>query len=37
MLMPNGPSASKVSQETGVNQPTLSRWLREATTLESVT
>jgi DNA-binding transcriptional ArsR family regulator len=37
MLMPSGPSASKLSQETGVNQPTLSRWLREATTLESVT
>jgi transposase-like protein len=37
MLMPNGPSANKLSQEVGVNQPTLSRWLREATTLEPVT
>jgi transposase len=37
MLMPNGPSANKLSQEMGLNQPTVSRWLREATTLESVT
>jgi transposase len=37
MLMPNGPSANKLSQEVGLNQPTLSRWLREATTLEPVT
>ena len=37
MLMPNGPSANRLSQEVGVNQPTLSRWLREATTLEPVT
>lgn len=36
MLMPNGPSANKLSQEVGINQPTLSRWLREAT-LEPVT
>jgi transposase len=35
-LMPNGPSASKLSQEVGINQPTLSRWLREATTLGAV-
>lgn len=37
LLMPNGPSASKLSLEVGVNQPTLSRWLREATTLGAVT
>ena len=37
MLMPNGPSANKLSQEVGINQPTLSRWLREATTLAPVT
>jgi transposase-like protein len=37
MLLPNGPSANKLSQEVGVNQPTLSRWLREATTLGTVT
>jgi transposase len=37
MLMPHGPSANRLSQEVGVNQPTLSRWLREATTLEPVT
>jgi transposase len=36
MLMPNGPSANRLSQEVGINQPTLSRWLREATTLASV-
>lgn len=36
MLMPNGPSASKLSQEMGLNQPTVSRWLREATTLGAV-
>ena len=37
LLMPSGPSARKLSQEVGIGQPTLSRWLREATTLESVT
>jgi DNA-binding transcriptional ArsR family regulator len=37
MLMPSGPSAHKLSQEVGVGQPTLSRWLREATKLEAVT
>jgi transposase-like protein len=37
MLLPNGPSANPLSQEVGVNQPTLSRWLREATTLGPVT
>lgn len=37
MLMPNGPSANKLSREVGIHQPTLSRWLREATTLEPVT
>jgi transposase len=37
MLMPSGPSASKLSLEVGIGQPTLSRWLREATTLDPVT
>jgi transposase len=37
MLMPGGPSANRLSQEVGIGQPTLSRWLREATTLEPVT
>jgi hypothetical protein len=37
MLMPSGPSANRLSQEVGIGQPTLSRWLREATTLEPVT
>ena len=37
MLLPNGPSANKLSQEMGIGQPTLSRWLREATTLGLVT
>ena len=37
MLMPSGPSASALSEEVGIGQPTLSRWLREATTLEGVT
>lgn len=30
MLPPNGKSAGMLSSETGVSQPTLSRWLREA-------
>jgi transposase len=30
MLAPNGRSASAVAEETGLPQPTLSRWLREA-------
>lgn len=37
MLLPSGPSANKLSREVGIGQPTLSRWLREATTLQSVT
>jgi transposase len=37
MLMPAGPSATRLSQEVGVGQQTLSRWLREATTLDPVT
>jgi len=37
MLMPGGLSANALSQEVGINQPTLSRWLREATTLGHVT
>jgi transposase len=36
MLMPAGPSANQLSHEVGISQPTLSRWLREATTLHSV-
>jgi transposase-like protein len=36
MLLPAGPSANQLSQEVGINQPTLSRWLREATTFEPV-
>lgn len=35
--MPGGPSANALSFEVGISQPTLSRWLREATTLEGVT
>jgi transposase len=30
MLAPNGRSASALAEETGLPQPTLSRWLREA-------
>jgi transposase-like protein len=37
MLMPSGPSANKLSHEVGIGQPTLSRWLREATTVSDVT
>ena len=37
MLGPNAPSHGKLALETGVPQPTLSRWLRQATTLEEVT
>ncbi|MDB4986273.1 MAG: hypothetical protein JWN04_1451 [Myxococcaceae bacterium] len=37
MLMPGGPSANALGREVGIGQPTLSRWLREATTLGSVT
>jgi hypothetical protein len=37
MLLPNGPSANRLSEEVGIGQPTLSRWLREAATLEPVT
>jgi transposase-like protein len=37
MVMPGGPSATTLSREVGISQPTLSRWLREAATLQSVT
>jgi transposase len=37
LLMPNAPSANQLSQELGVAQSTVSRWLREATTLDAVT
>lgn len=30
MLLPSGPSASRLSQEVGVSQTALSRWLRQA-------
>jgi transposase len=33
MLPPNGRSASALAEETGLPQPTLSRWLREAGTV----
>jgi transposase-like protein len=36
MLLPAGPSANQLSQEVGINQPTLARWLRQATTFEPV-
>lgn len=36
LLMPNGPSANQLSQEVGVAQSTVSRWLRDAT-LDPVT
>jgi transposase len=37
MRMPGGASANQLSREVGIHQPTLSRWLREAATLEPVT
>lgn len=33
MLLPAGPSASRLSQEVGVSQSALSRWLRQARTM----
>ena len=36
LLRPNGPSACAVSSEVGIPQPTLSRWVREAVTLDGV-
>lgn len=30
LLMPGGPSANALSATTGISQPTLSRWLRDA-------
>ncbi len=36
LLRPGGRSASSVSKDVGVSQPTLSRWLREAVSLSSV-
>ena len=35
--MLGGRSANSVAQEVGVNQPTLSKWLRDARTLPGVT
>lgn len=36
MLGPEGISATKLSKEVGIAQPTLSRWLKEASTLPSM-
>lgn len=36
MTGPKGRSASALAQEVGITQPTLSRWLREATTVRTV-
>jgi transposase-like protein len=36
LLSPNGPSASALSQTSGVSQATLSRWLRQAANLALV-
>ena len=36
MLLPAGPSARDLSREVDIAQPTLSRWLREAITVEPV-
>ena len=36
MLAPGGPSANELAQRSGVSQTTLSRWLREATTVSGV-
>ena len=30
LLMPGGPTASALSSRSGISQPTLSRWLRDA-------
>ena len=37
MLMPGGPTATTLSQEVDISHPTLSRWLREAATLDAMT
>jgi transposase-like protein len=36
MLEPNAPPQRQLADETGVPQPTLSRWRRQATTLDAV-
>ena len=36
MACPNGISATKLSEEVGISQPTLSRWLREAGKVSSM-
>jgi len=36
MLGPNAVSASRLEEETGISQPTLSRWLREAASIRDV-
>lgn len=36
LLAPNAPSQGELARSTGIPQPTLSRWVREATTLDDV-
>lgn len=36
MLLPAGPTATQLSHDVGIGQPTLSRWLRQATTVDPV-
>lgn len=36
MLGPNGVTATALAQETGISQPTLSRWLRETATFRAM-
>lgn len=36
MLLPGGPSASKLSKELGISQTTLSRWVRECANSKSM-
>ncbi len=36
LTAPNAPSQGELARETGIPQPTLSRWVREATTLDDV-
>lgn len=37
LLAPNAPSHGQLARTTGIPQPTLSRWVRAATTLDEVT
>jgi transposase len=36
LTAPNAPSQGELARKTGIPQPTLSRWVREATTLDDV-